>query len=135
MSSLETFRAGLPAWRPTVEAWLDALPAPVRTDPTRAALAYLFAAPPLRAIGAEQFVDLQTGSIDWRTLEHRAAHAGDVERALLHAARCLAADDPGPALGLMLVFPAIDAFAWSHAAATVHALVTERLQRHAFSLQ
>lgn len=133
MNALAGFQAGLPTWRPTVEAWLDTLPVAVRTDAARAALAYLFAAPAMRAIGVEQLAHLDAGTVDWLTLEQRAADAGNIERALLHAARCLANDDPGPALGLMLVFPEIDAFVWAHAAATVHTLISERLQRHALS--
>lgn len=87
MNAMDQFRAGLPAWRPAVEAWLDTLPVSVRTDPVRAALAYLLAAPPLRALGAEHLADLEAGWIDWVTLDRWAESAGDVERALLHAAR------------------------------------------------
>jgi hypothetical protein len=135
MSALASFQAALPTWRPAVEAWLDSLPAPVRSDPPRAALAYLFASPPLQALGADLHADVEAGWVDWDGLEHRATQAGDVERALIHATRCLAAGDPGPALGLMLIFPSIDAFHWAHAAATVHSIVSDRQYRHAFAVR
>lgn len=135
MSAMAQFQAHLPTWRPAVEAWLDTLPVTVRTDPARAALTYLLAAPPLGALGADHLADLDTGRIDWPALEAHAAQAGDVERALLHAAHCLAYDDPGPALGLMLLFPHVEAFHWAHAAGTVHEIVVDRLRRHAFALR
>lgn len=112
MNALARFQAAMPTWCPTVEAWLDTLPAAVRTDPARASLTYLFASPPLQALGAEFHSDIDDGWVDWPTLERRATEAGDVERALLRAAHCLAAGDPGPALGLMLLFPDVEAFYW-----------------------
>ena len=133
MSALARFQAALPTWRPAVEAWLEGLPLRVRTDPSRAALAYLFASPPLQAIGAELYADFEDGWVDWPSLEHRAAQAGDAERVLVHAARCLADEDPGPALGLMMLFPHVEAFHWAHAAGTIHALVRDQISRHALS--
>lgn len=135
MSALARFQAAMPTWRPTVEAWLDTLPAAVRTDPSRAALAYLFASPAFRALDAELHSDLEDGWVDWPHLEQRVTQADHVERALLHAARGLAAGDPGPALGLMLVFPEVDAFYWAHAAGTVHEIVSQCLRQHAFAMR
>ncbi len=132
MNALARFQAAMPSWRPTVEAWLDTLPATVRTDPARAGLAYLFASPPLHALSAELSNELDDGLVDWPTLEQRATQAGHVERALLHSAHGLAAGDPGPALGLMLLFPDVEAFYWAHAAGTVHEIVCQRLRQHAF---
>ncbi|MEW6474297.1 MAG: hypothetical protein AB1679_18755 [Actinomycetota bacterium] len=133
MNALANFQAALPSWRPAVEAWLERLPATIRTHPSRAALAYLFTSPALQAIDAELYTDLEAGRIDWPGLEHRASEAGDVERVLVHAAKHLVDDDPGPALGLMLLFPHIEAFHWAHSAGTIHALLEERLNRHALS--
>lgn len=112
MNALARFQAAMPNWRPSVEAWLDTLPAAVRTDPARASLAYLFASPPLHAFSPEVSRDLEDGRVDWPTLEQRAGQEGHVERALLHAGRGLADGDPGPALGLMLLFPDVEAFYW-----------------------
>lgn len=132
MNALARFQAAMPAWRPTIEAWLDTLPVTVRTDPARASLAYLFASPPLQALGAEFHSDIDDGWVDWITLERRAIEAGNVERALLRAAQCLAAADPGPALGLMLLFPDVEAFYWAHAGGAVFEIVSSRLNRSVF---
>ncbi|MGH9011311.1 MAG: hypothetical protein ACRDYF_15920 [Acidimicrobiia bacterium] len=134
MNALDCFRAELPRWRPAVEAWLDAFPASVRTSPPLAALAYLFDAPVLVALGSRELSDLEQGWIDWTALEERARRSGDVALATMRAGQALAAGDPGPALGLMLVFPAIDAFRWVHAAGTVFEIVSERMRRHALSV-
>jgi hypothetical protein len=135
MNALARFQASLPEWRPAVEAWLDDLPAGVRTNPDRAALAYLFAAPPMEAIGSGTLADVSSGWIDWVALDERASASGDVERAVLAAARALDGGDPGPALGLMLLFPNVEAFYWVHAAGTVFEIVSQRLQHASFALQ
>lgn len=132
MNALARFQAAMPTWRPAIEAWLDTLPAAVRTDPARASLAYLFASPPLEAVGAELHSDIDDGWVDWPTLERLATEAGDVEWTLLRAAQCLAAGDPGPALGLMLLFPDVEAFYWAHAGGAVFEIVSSRLNRSMF---
>jgi phage tail protein X len=130
VSALAQFRSELPVWRPIIEAWLDELPATVRNDPCRAAVAYLLASPPIAALGSEALCNLDYSWVDWAALDHRAQASGEAEVVLVAAARNLADDDPGLALGLMLVFPHVDAFRWGHAAGTVHAIVQERVSQH-----
>ena len=130
MSTLAEFRATLPGWRPAVEEWLDRQPAWFRNDPAWASSVYLLNAPPLVAIGSLSLKSVEEGWIRWDVLFERAARAGDVETVLARAAHELASGDPGPALGLMLVFPHVPAFVWAHAGGVLYELVHERLRRH-----
>ena len=130
MSALEEFRAALPGWRTAVEEWLDRQPAWFRNDPAWAGSAYLLNAPPLVALGSMSLKSVEEGRIRWDALVERAAGTGDVETALVRAALELASGDPGPALGLMFVFPHVPAFAWAHAAGVLFELVEERVRRH-----
>jgi hypothetical protein len=130
MSTLTEFRATLPGWRPAVEEWLDRQPAWFRNDPAWASSVYLLNAPPLVALGSMSLKSVEEGWIQWEALFERAVHAGEVEAALARAAYELGRGDPGPALGLMLVFPHVPVFAWAHAAGVLHELVHERLRRH-----
>ena len=134
MNALECFRVELPSWRPAVEAWLDALPAAVRTSPPLAAVAYLFDAPILVALGSRELADVEQSWIDWAALEERARSSGDVALAAVRAGQGLAAGDPGPALGLMLVFPAVDDFRWVHAAGVVFEIVSDLMRRHSLAV-
>ncbi len=130
MTALAEFRAALPGWRTAVDAWLDRQPAWFRNHPGWASSVYLMNAPPLVAVGSMALKSVEEGWIRWDCLLARAERAGDVETALARAARELAAGDPGPALGLMLVFPHVEAFAWAHAAGVLYELIEERLRRH-----
>ena len=130
MNALAEFRASLPGWRPSIEEWLDRQPAWFRNDPAWASSVYLLNAPPLVALGSMSLKSVEEGWIRWDSLIMRASFAGDVETALARAALELASSDPGPALGLMLVFPNMPAFAWAHAAGVLYELVGERLRRH-----
>jgi len=130
MTALAEFRAAFPAWRTAVEEWLDRQPAWFRNDPAWASSVYLLNAPPLVALGSMSLKSVEEGCIRWDSLVERAARAGEVETALARAAHELASGDPGPALGLMLVFPGVPVFAWAHAAGVLYELVEERLRRH-----
>lgn len=130
MTALAEFRAGLPGWRTAIDAWLDRQPAWFRNHPGWASSVYLLNAPPLVAVGSMSLKSVEEGWISWDCLLARAKRAGNVETALAQAARELAAGDPGPALGLMLVFPHVGAFAWAHAAGVLYELIEERLRRH-----
>jgi hypothetical protein len=130
MNALDEFRSTLPAWRMAVEEWLDRQPAWFRNDPAWAGSVYLLGAPPLVALGSMTLKSLEEGWINWEQLLGRADAAGDVEAALARAAYGLAQGDPGAALGLMLLFPAIEVFRWAHAAGTLYLLVNDRRHLH-----
>lgn len=130
MTALKEFRAGLPAWRAAVEDWLDRQPAWFRNNPAWAASVYLLGAPGLVALGSMSLKSVEEGWINWEEIATRADRAGAVEAALARAAYELASGDPGPALGLMLVFPQVDAFRWAHAAGVLYQLIEDRLHRH-----
>lgn len=130
MTALAEFQASLPGWRLAVEDWLDRQPAWFRNHPAWASSVYLLNAPPLVALGSKSLKSVEEGWIRWDALVERAARAGDVETALARAAHELASGDPGPALGLMLVFPNVPAFAWAHAGGVLYQLVEERRRRH-----
>lgn len=130
MTALREFRATLPAWREAVESWLEHQPAWFRNDPAWAASVYLLNAPPLVALGSLSLKSVEAGWIKWEELLRRAEMAGDVEAMLARAAYHLAAGDPGPALGSMLVFPQVDALKWAHAAGVLFELVEDRVHRH-----
>ena len=130
MNALDDFRLTLPAWRHAVEEWLDEQPAWFRNDPTWASSVYLLGAPPLVALGSMTLKSLEEGWIHWDELLRRADGAGDIEVALARAAYGLAQGDAGPALGLMLLFPAIESFRWAHAAGVLYLLVDGWRHRH-----
>ncbi len=134
MNVFEAFKAQLPTWRADVETWLDTLPASVRTNPRKASCLYLLNAPTLAALGSEHLRQLEPWWVGWRDLRAWAEATGRTEQLLVEAAAHLEAEDPGPALGLMLVAPNVPAFAWAHAAGTLHELVRARLHRTAFTL-
>jgi hypothetical protein len=104
MNALDEFRSTLPAWRVAAEEWLDRQPAWFRNNPAWASSVYLLGAPTLVALGSMALKSLEQGWINWDELLARADRAGDVEVTLARAAYRLAQDDPGPALGLMLLF-------------------------------
>lgn len=130
MNALAAFRSTLPAWRVAVDEWLDGQPAWFRNEPEWASAVYLLGAPPLVALGSMSLKSLEQGWIAWDEILARARAAGDVEAALAAAAYHLAQGDPGPALGLMLVFPGIEVFRWAHAAGTLYHLVECRRHLH-----
>ena len=132
MNALDEFRSTLPAWRIAVDEWLDRQPAWFRNEPAWASSIYLLGAPPLVALGSMTLKSLEEGWINWEELLYRADAAGDVEAALARAAYRLAQSDPGAALGLMLLFPAIAAFRWAHAAGVLYLLVDDRRHLHPF---
>ena len=132
MNALDEFRSTLPAWRVAVERWLDDQPAWFRNDPAWASSVYLLGAPSLVALGSMALKSLEEGWINWQELLVRADAAGDVEAALACAAYRLAQGDPGPALGLMLLFPAVDVFRWAHSAGALYLLVDHRRHVHPF---
>jgi hypothetical protein len=128
MNALARFQAAMPIWRPAVEAWLENIPAAVRTDPARAAS--LTCSPLLRcrpSAPSATATSMEAGSIGGRW--SNAPARPELERALFRTARCLAAGDPGPAFGLMLLFPDVEAFYWAHAAGNVFEVVCDRLRR------
>ena len=133
MNALDEFRSTLPAWRVAVEEWLDQQPAWFRNDPAWASSVYLLGAPSLVALGSMTLKSLEEGRIHWEELLARADSAGDVEVALARAAYRLAQGDPGPALGLMLFFPAVEVFRWGHAAGVLYLCVDGWLRRHPFA--
>ena len=128
MNALEEFRSTLPAWRTAVESWLDDQPAWFRNDPAWASSVYLLGAPPLVALASMTLKSLEEGWIRWEELARRADGAGEIEATLCRAAYRLAQGDPGPALGLMLLFPAVEVFRWAHAAGVLYLLVEQRQQ-------
>lgn len=132
MNALDEFRSTLPAWRTAVEKWLERQPAWFRNDPAWAGSVYLLGAPPLVALGSMTLKSLEEGWINWEKLLGRADAAGDVEAALARAAYGLAQGDPCPALGLMLLFPAIEVFRWAHAAGVLYLLLDDQRHRHPF---
>ncbi len=132
MNALAEFRSTLPAWRVAVEEWLDQQPVWFRNDPAWASSVYLLGAPPLVALGSMALKNLEEGWIDWEELLARGDDAGDMESALARAAYRLAQGDPGPALGLMLVFPAVEVFQWGHAAGVLYLLIDGRNHHHPF---
>ena len=128
VNALDEFRSTLPAWRVAIEEWLDQQPAWFRNDPAWASSIYLLGAPPLVALGSMTLKSLEEGWIHWQELLRRADGTGEIETALARAAYRLAQDDAGPALGLMLLFPAVNVFRWAHAAGVLHLLLDE--ERH-----
>ena len=130
MNTLEEFRSTLPVWRVAVEEWLDRQPAWFRNDPAWASSVYLLGAPPLLAVGSMSLKSVEEGWIQWDEIIARADAAGIVEAALAQAAFELAQGDPGPALGLMLVFPKLQIFRWAHAAGVLYQLVQGRAESH-----
>jgi hypothetical protein len=130
MNPLDEFRSTLPVWRVAVEEWLDRQPAWFRNDPVWAGSVYLLGAPSLVALGSMTLKSLEQGWINWDELLARADRAGDVEVALARAAYRLAQGDPGPALGLMLLFPSVEDFRWAHAAGVLFMLVADRRYYH-----
>ncbi|MGI8808584.1 MAG: hypothetical protein ACR2KK_12200 [Acidimicrobiales bacterium] len=128
--ALEAFRSTLPSWWVEVEEWLDRQPSWFRNHPAWASSVYLLNAPPLVAMGSLALKSVEEGWIRWEAILARAEAAGEVEAALARAAYELAGGDPGPALGLMLVFPQVPDFAWAHAAGVLHELIEQRLRRH-----
>lgn len=130
MTALKEFRAGLPAWRVAVEDWLDRQPAWFRNDPAWAGSVYLLNSPALVALGSMSLKSVEEGWINWEELLRRTELAGDIEAMLGRAAYHLAAGDPGPALGSMLVFPHVEAFQWAHAAGVLFEFVEDRVRRH-----
>lgn len=130
MTALEEFRSDLPAWRVTVEEWLGRQPIWFRNDAAWAASVYLLAAPPLVALGSMSLKSVEGGWINWDEIVIRADRAGAVEAALARAAYQLAGGDPGPALGLMLVFPQVQPFRWAHAAGVLYEMIEDRVHRH-----
>jgi len=130
MNTLEEFRSTLPVWRVAVEEWLDRQPAWFRNDAGWASSVYLLGAPPLLALGSMALKSVEEGWIRWDEILTRADAAGDVEAALARAAFELAKGDPGPALGLMLVFPGLTVFRWAHAAGVLYQMVDARSHFH-----
>ncbi len=128
--ALSAFRSTLPSWRVEVEEWLDRQPAWFRNHPAWAASVYLLNAPPLVAIGSLTLKCVEARWINWDEIVSRAENAGQVEAALARAAIELASDDPGPSLGLMLVFPDIESFRWAHAAGVLYGMICERSEAH-----
>lgn len=130
VTTLESFRCQLPAWRASIDAWLGQQPEWFRNDPAWASSVYLLGSPLLVRLGSMALKSVEEGWINWDAILARAEHAGAVEAALAGAAHCLACCDPGPALGLMLVFPGEPAFGWAHAAGVLHETIAERNRRH-----
>lgn len=130
MNTLEEFRSTLPVWRVAVEEWLDRQPAWFRNDPGWASSVYLLGAPPLVALGSMALKSVEESWIRWDEILARADATGDVEAALARAAYELAHGDPGPALGLMLVFPRLAVFRWAHAAGVLYQIVDARSRAH-----
>lgn len=130
MNTLEEFRSTLPVWRVAVEEWLDRQPAWFRNDPGWASSVYLLGSPPLVALGSMALKSLEEGWIRWDEILTRAGATGDVEAALARAAYELAKGDPGPALGLILVFPRLTVFRWAHAAGVLYQIVDARSHSH-----
>ncbi len=130
MNALDEFRSTLPTWRVAVEEWIDRQPAWFRNDPAWASSVYLLGAPPLVALGSMALKNVEEGWIGWEEILARADTAGVVEVALAHAAYELAKGDPGPALGLMLVFPRLPVFKWAHAAGVLYQIVEARSRSH-----
>ena len=130
MATLESFRSAMPRWRESVDAWLDQQPSWFRNDPAWASSVYVLAGPALARLGVPSLIDLERQRIDWATILARTAHASRAERALAEAAYHLACDDPGPALGLMLVFPYDESFAWAHAGGVLYEIIAQRRVAH-----
>ncbi len=130
MNALDEFRSTLPAWREAVEEWLGRQPTWFRRDPAWVGSVYLLGEPSLVALGSMRLKSLEERWINWEELMDRADGAGDVEAALTRAAYRIAQGDPGPALGLMLLFPNVEAFRWAHAAGVLFTLVQDRRNFH-----
>ncbi len=130
MNALEEFRSTLPVWRVAVEEWLEAQPAWFRNDPAWASSVYLLGAPPLEALASMTLKSVEEGWIRWDEILARAGATGEVEAALAGAAYELANGDPGPALGLMLVFPRLPVLRWAHAAGILYQIVEARSHSH-----